>query len=584
MNDSNSKGGIHKKLNTLFAEAINEVTKVGLDCDPHIRPAVRPEFGDYQANFAIGLAKRFNQKASDLALSVIDHIKPSLMFDSLTVAGPGFINIQLANFFLNEALSEFIKDDFHSFKTARPETIVIDYGGMNVAKEMHVGHLRSSIIGDALSRIFEFVGHKVIRQNHLGDWGTQFGMLVESILEQGIQFYQTTVPDLNVLYQQAKVKFDTDPLFAERAKKQVVYLQQGQKESLAVWQDLVSKSEIYFQSVLQRLDLKLNASHHRGESAYKDHLPVLVENLLKAGLAVREQNAVVIFLPGFVDAEKNPLPLMIQKSDGAYLYATTDLAAAEYRLKTFQPDRLIYVTDARQKLHFSMLFEAIKKIGWGTPQTRFYHITFGAVLNEDKKPFKTRSGEAIKLIDLIDEAERKAGSIIENKNTIVSDTEKERLAHIIGIGALKYADLSSDLARDYVFSWERLLSFEGNTAPYLQNAYVRIHSVFRKGGINRKILVEQSPEITDLQEHRLTVKLLQFEACIEALLQDLRPNRLCTYLYELAAQFHQFYENCPILTSTNEKQKWTRLLLCDAVEKVLKQGLDLLGIQVIEKM
>ncbi|MCC2667142.1 MAG: Arginyl-tRNA synthetase [Gammaproteobacteria bacterium] len=575
---------LKKTLQKIFSDAITQA--FGQSVDPLVQVASRPEFGDYQANFALGLAKQMGAKPQEIANKVVEILKENPTFSELTVSGPGFINIKLHPVFLNQALQSLLADShFKQLQASQKQTVVVDYGSVNVAKEMHVGHLRSAAIGDAVVRVLEFLGHTVIRQNHLGDWGTQFGMLIEYIFSENIQVdADSMLSDLTSLYKKSKEKFDADEDFARRARDRVVALQGGEPESFAVWENLVKQSERYSEQVYGRLDVLLEKTDNRGESFYNPYLPTLVDDLVAKKLAQLDQGAVVMFLPGFVDQDKKPLPMLIKKSDGGYLYATTDLAAGCYRINELKADRLIYVIDARQSLHIQMLFSALHKIGCAKENTQLEHLSFVSVLGEDKKPFKTRSGESILLLDLIDEAEKRALKIIEERNPTLSAEEKQKAAHVIGVGALKYADLSNDLVRDYVFDWNKMLSFDGNTAPYLQNAYVRIQAIFRKGKIDVNSLKRESLNITAPEEHVLVLKVLEFSEVVLTVAEDLRPHKLCTYLFELAAKFHQFYEACPILSNTDLQQRDTRLVLCGAVAHVLKTGLELLGIGTLDRM
>lgn len=572
-------------LTQLFSTTLTELFETP-EIDPLLQKGTRPELGDYQANCALRLAKKWDRSPMELAQAIVEALPAHPLIASTQVSAPGFINIQLDSAYLFSALTAILQEE--TLQTTHPQRIVIDYGGANVAKEMHIGHLRSALIGDALARIYGFLGHTVIRQNHLGDWGTQFGMLIERLLEEDKAVnplsQETSLGDLNQLYRSAKKKFDEDPVFAERARKRVVLLQSGDPDTQAIWQTLVNQSEQYFQAVYERLDVLLKKEDNRGESHYNAMLPHLTETLLAQGVAVEDQGAAVIFLPGFTDAENRPLPLMIRKSDGGYLYATTDLAALQFRLQTLQADRVIYVVDARQKLHFSMLFAAAEKAGWvASSAVQLEHLAFGSILGSDKKPFKTRSGDSIRLMDVVEEAEKRAFSLIEERQTTLTESEKREAAHRIGVGALKYLDLSNDLIKDYVFDWEKMLSFDGNTAPYLQNAYVRIQSIFRKAGKREKPLFqEEKPDYSPL-EHALCLKTLEFYEAVALAAQELRPHKLCHYLYELATQFHRFYEACPILSAEVVLQE-RRLILCEATAKVLKTGLFLLGILTVERM
>jgi arginyl-tRNA synthetase len=576
---------IKKKLQQIFSCGISQC--FGADyanIDPLIQSAGRTELGDYQANFSLSLSKKINRPPLDIANQIVEALKTEKIFSELTVSGPGFINIRLNTDFLNQCLEAYLLDpQFIGLKTKEPQTIIIDYGSANVAKEMHVGHLRSAVIGDSLVRIFTLLGHKVLAQNHVGDWGTQFGMLIENLLEEKIDLRTQEMGDLNLLYKKAKEKFDNNAEFAERSRERVVSLQAGDPQSLAIWQSIVTQSEFYFQAVYKQLDVLLTQDDVRGESFYNPMLPGLVEMLLQQGLAKKDKDAVIIDLPGFLNQDKEPLPFLIRKSDGAYLYATTDLAAAHFRLKELSANRIIYVTDARQKLHFQMLFAAIEKAGWLDAHHKVEHVAFGTILGEDKKPFKTRSGDVIRLIALIEEAEKRAQDIILTRHTDLSPEEIKERAHGLGIGALKYADLSNDLVKDYVFNWNQMLAFEGNTAPYLQNAYVRIQAIFRKGNIQTENL-KGKINIRTSEERALALKALAFPDVIEQVAEDLRPHKLCTYLYELAAHFHHFYEVCPILNNVDSTEGESRLKLSRSIAQLLKTGLDLLGIKTLERM
>jgi arginyl-tRNA synthetase len=576
---------LKKHLTSLFSKAITacfgqEYAKT----DPLVQPAGKPELGDYQANFALSLSKKLGRPPLSIAEEVREKLKTETDFETVTVSGPGFINVRFSEVFFNAAADGYVHDPtFARFKVSQPEIIVVDYGGANVAKEMHVGHLRSAVIGDAIVRLFTFLGHNVIGQNHIGDWGTQFGMLIEYLLAENKEVSLQDVRDLNTLYRQAKVRFDEDAAFADRARARVVLLQAGDRESLAIWKTIVDQSELYFQQVYKDLDVLLTQAQVRGESFYNPLLPSLVEDLIQQGVAQKDKEAVVITLPGFVNQDKEPLPLLIRKSDGGYLYATTDLAALQFRLKELKAERIVYITDSRQKLHFQMLFAAAQKTGWLTSETHLDHLAFGTVLGADKKPFKTRSGEVVRLVELLDEAKDRARAIVEARHTDLAGAEVAHRAHCLGVGALKYADLSSDLVKDTIFNWDHMLSFEGNTAPYLQNAYVRIQAIFRKGEI--EVTTLQGPiSVSTLEERALILKALAFADVLDQVATDLRPHKLCTYLYELAACFHGFYEGCPILNNPNSSERQSRLTLSHLVANFLKTGLHLLGIQTLERM
>lgn len=571
----------------MFREAILTAFK-GLvtDCDPSIEAATRPEFGDYQANFAMKLAKQLQKKPIDIANAVISELQSQKkIFKILEASGPGFINMTITNEFLAESLQPLANDDRLGIaEESFPQTVVVDYGSANVAKEMHVGHIRSLTMGDAIVRILGFLGHQVIRQNHLGDWGTQFGMLIEYLYEVGEHDHSHALSDLDALYKKSKKRFDEDSVFADKARARVVALQSGDETTLTIWKRLVKESLQYFHKIYEWLNLLLTEQDVRGESFYNPLLANTVAELEQKGLAEDSHGAVVIFLEGFLGPDKNPVPLIIRKKDGGYLYATTDLAAAKFRIKELGAKRLIYLTDARQKQHFAMLFATVRKAGWATDEVRLEHIPFGSILGKDGKPFKTRAGESIKLVALLEEAESKAMQIVSTKNRELTSSQLSQIAHDIGIGALKYADLRTDKVKDYIFDWDKLLSFEGNTAPYLQNAYVRIRAIFRKGVIERTEIKNSKILLETETEHKLAIKILDFPELIYSVAEDLSLHRLCDYLYELAATFHQFYENCPILSLKEKDRRDSRLLLADLTAQTLKLGLSLLGIKALEMM
>ncbi|OAI49248.1 hypothetical protein AYO45_03045 [Gammaproteobacteria bacterium SCGC AG-212-F23] len=572
---------IRQQLQQIFTATIKEIH--GVDTDPMLQPAGRPEYGDYQANFALRLAKTLQKKPFDIANAVITKLQASPLFAKLEASGPGFINITLKDTALENQLQKLMtQEHLGLIKTPHPDTVVVDYSSANVAKEMHVGHLRTTIIGDAIARILNFLGHQVIRQNHIGDWGTQFGMLIEHLIESHWQVHQTA--DLTTLYQQAKKRFDEDKIFAERARARVVALQEGDKKSREIWQQLVKHSLQYFQSIYQKLDVLLVEKDVCGESFYNDKLNALVTELQQKNIAAVDQGAVVIFLKDFFDPDGNPLPMLIRKSDGGYLYATTDLAAIRYRIQELKANRLIYVVDARQKQHFDMLFAAAQVAGWADNTIRLEHVEYGTVLGEDHKPFKTRSGDTIKLNELLAEAEKRAAALILQKHPEIAAEELAQLANRVGIGALKYADLRNDKAKDYVFSWDRMLAFDGNTGPYLQNAYVRIAAIFRKSPVDVQALDAVSLHISSPIEHILAVKIAEFPDVVSAIANHLHLHYLCDYLYDLAGLFHKFYEHCPVLTVSDTRVRDSRLQWCVLTARTLKLGLNLLGIQVLERM
>lgn len=552
------------------------------DIDPLVQPANNPKFGDYQANLAMPLAKRLGEKPRDIAEAIVAKLDLGPGFDPPTIAGPGFINLTLQPAALADIANGLASDDRLGVPKAQaPQTVVIDYSSPNVAKEMHVGHLRSTVIGDALARVLAFQGHTVIAQNHVGDWGTQFGMLIEHLLEQGDAEHGQD--GLTALYKQAKQRFDAEPDFAERAKQRVVKLQGGDEETLTVWRSLVDQSAAYFDSIYERLGIQLDPGDICGESFYNPKLPGIIDRLIADGAATESKGALVVFVEGYTDREGEPLPMIVRKSDGGYLYATTDFAAANHRINTLHGDRLIYVVGSPQRQHFEMLFAALRKHGWADDSVRLDYVPFGSVLGEDGKMFKTRSGETVRLVDLIDEAEQRAADAVKEKNPDLAD-DATSIGKVVGIGALKYADLSSDRVKDYKFSWDRMLALEGNTAPYLVNAYVRICSIFRKAELGMAGFTA-SVTIGDPNEKALVLKLMQFGPTVESVAESLEPHRLCNYLYDLASAFHKFYEHCPVLRSdVPEDVRASRLALCKLVASALERGLDLLGIGVVDRM
>jgi arginyl-tRNA synthetase len=550
------------------------------DVDPLIRPAQNPKFGDYQANVAMSLAKRLKASPREVAAAILEKLDLDGVCEPPEIAGPGFINLRLTADYLADQAAALQADERLGVRPAEtPQQVVVDYSGPNVAKEMHVGHLRSTVIGDALVRTLAFLGHRVTRQNHLGDWGTQFGMLIEHMVDQGVRPGERyEVADLNRLYQQAKQKFDADPAFADRARQRVVLLQQGDDATLALWKQLVAESERHFEEVYRRLGVRLQPEDSRGESTYNDQLSPVADDLLQADLAKVSEGALCVFVPGYES------PLMVRKADGGYGYDATDLAALRHRITELEADRLIYVTDFRQKEHFAKVFHTAEQAGW-LRHAVAEHVTFGAILGEDGRPFRTRAGEVVKLIDLLDEARERAMAIVRAKNPDLDPAEQKRVAEVVGIGAIKYADLASDRTRDYVFSWDRMLAMDGNTAPYLQYAYARIRSIFRKAGLDGPPLVPASRmTIEHPAEKALILKLLQLGPTVRRVSETLMPHHLCNYLYDLATGFSAFYENCRVVDADSEPVRDSRLVLCDLTARTLQRGLELLGIEVLERM
>lgn len=560
------------------------------DADPILRPAQNPRFGDYQANLAMSLGKQLGQKPRDLAQKIADQLPIGELFEKYEVAGPGFINLTLTKQALNSAGAEMLLDDQLLVPRANtPETVVVDYSSPNVAKEMHVGHLRSTVIGDCIVRVLEATGHRVIRQNHLGDWGTQFGMLIENLLDQ--QSDLSALTDLTPIYQAAKQRFDDEPDFQERAKRRVVALQSGDVETLALWKQLVAATVRYLDGMYTRMGVRLTPEDICGESFYNSALPGVVERLKAEGHLVEDAGAQCIFPKGYKNKDGDPLPMIVQKADGGYLYATTDLAAVLHRTQTLQATRVIYVIGLPQRTHIEMLTQVVTDFGWISPEVRMQYVGFGSVLGADRKMLKTRSGESVKLVSLLEEAEQRACAVVRAKNADKAEdaqlSEAEVLAtgNAIGIGALKYADLSSDRIKDYLFDWERMLAFDGNTAPYLVNAYVRIQSIFRKANVAGADLDGAALAVQADAERALLLQLVRYGSAVVSVAESLEPHRLCGYLYDVASAFHGFYEHCPVLKSdVPEAVRASRLVLCELTARVLRDGLQLLGIRTVEQM
>ena len=557
------------------------------ECAPMVAPSKKSGFGDYQANGAMAAANKMKTNPRTLAAAIVEQLTLDNIAAKIEIAGPGFINIHLSPTWLAAQLGQAKNDARLGIATVdTPQTTVVDYSSPNLAKEMHVGHLRSSIIGDALVRLLEFQGHKVIRQNHVGDWGTQFGMLTAELEEHlsGDDEGGLALNDLEVFYRQSKQHFDEDPAFAEKARAYVVKLQSGDKNILKLWQQFKNTSLKHSEEMYTALNVSLKPEDVRGESFYNNDLPILVKELQQQGLAVESEGAQVAFLEEMADKEGNPSPVLIQKKGGGYLYATTDLAALRYRANTLKADRVLYFIDARQSLHMQQVFTLAKKAKFVPTDINLEHCAFGTMMGADGTPFKTRSGDTVKLADLLAEAVERAEKLVREKNTDLTDQQIKEVARKVGIGAVKYADLSKTRTNDYIFNWESMLSFEGNTAPYLQYGYTRIQSIFRKADTSPS---ELSGELTleAEQEKALALKLLQLSECLEQVAREAYPHILCNYLYELASLYMSFYEACPILKDGISKTtRNSRLQLCAQVANSLKTGLDLLGIEVMERM
>jgi arginyl-tRNA synthetase len=572
---------IAERLDQAFRRAIRQAFNV--DADPLIALAQNPAFGDYQANAAMGLAKQLAQSTGQktnpraVAEQIKDKLELGELAEEVTIAGPGFINVRLAPAWLWRQLQAISPDTRLGLEPAAdPQTVLIDYSGPNVAKQMHIGHLRSTNIGDALSRILEFQGQNILRQNHMGDWGTQFGMLLAYLKKrQGDE--ASHIEDLDEFYRAARQVFDTDPAFADESRQTVVRLQSGQAEELRLWQRIVEESRAHFQPLYERMNVRLSQADERGESFYNNLLADTVRELKEKGVAVESEGAVVIFIKGY------EAPLIIQKRDGGFGYATTDLAALRYRIRELGAKRIIYVTDARQSQHFAQVFSAARQAGW-TEGVILEHAQFGSILGEDGKPMKTRQGETVKLKAVLDEAENRAFELVSEKSTGLDEVARHAVARAVGIGAVKYFDLNKDRAGDYIFDWQKMLAMDGNTAPYLQYAYARIQSIFRKSAADAPcaagVLTGASPADAALntpQELSLAKHLLRLGEVLELVARELKPHHLCNYLYELSARFSGFYEHCPVLQS-QEPTRTHRLALCRLTADTLGLGLDLLGI------
>ena len=632
---------------TVEREAQAAFAAAGIADSPVVlQPTKNAEHGDFQINGVMGAAKKAKQNPRELAQKVAEALADNAMIESAEVAGPGFINLRLRPEFLAQNIQTALNDArFGVAKTDKPQTVVIDYSSPNLAKEMHVGHLRSSIIGDSISRVLEFMGNTVIRQNHVGDWGTQFGMLVAYLVEQQKDNAAFELADLEQFYRAAKVRFDEDPAFADTAREYVVKLQGGDETVLALWKQFVDISLSHAQAVYDTLGLKLRPEDVAGESTYNNDLQPVVDDLAQKGLAVEDDGAKVVFLDEFKNKEGEPAAFIVQKQGGGFLYASTDLACLRYRVGTLHADRLLYVVDHRQALHFEQLFTTSRKAGYLPEDVKAEFIGFGTMMGKDGKPFKTRSGDTVKLVDLLDEAINRAEQVVKEKNpkwqltteledglkkissltnsdnlknklkynlenkkleitlendvvyhlpidkidkivrgaeeytdTALSDAEK--IARVVGIGAVKYADLSKNRTSDYVFDWDAMLSFEGNTAPYLQYAYTRVQSVFRKAG---EWDATAPTVLTEPLEKQLAAELLKFEDVLQSVADTAYPHYLAAYLYQIATLFSRFYEACPILKSEGATRN-SRLQLAKLTGDTLKQGLELLGIDVLDVM
>ena len=558
--------------------------------DPIIVPASNPRFGDYQSNVAMSLTKRLKQAPRNIAQKIIDRLDVADICQTPEIAGPGFINLTLKPAYLEGQLQGMQTDDRLGIAPVQnPQKVAIDFSSPNIAKEMHVGHLRSTIIGDSIARVLEFQGHDVLRLNHVGDWGTQFGMLITYLTEAYPDALTTAdaldIGDLVAFYKKAKLRFDEDEDFKAASRDAVVKLQGGDEDTRKAWQLLCEQSRREFQKIYDGLDINLT---ERGESFYNPLLPQIVEVLDELGLLVEDEGAKCVFLEGYTNREGKPQPLIIQKSNGGYNYATTDLAALRYRIAEDGATRLIYIVDAGQGTHFAQVFQVAKRAGWIPETVEAIHVPFGLVQGEDGKKLKTRAGETVRLQDLLDEAIVRARTDLEQRLEAEERTETEafisRVAEVVGLSSVKYADLSQNRTSNYVFSYDKMLALQGNTAPYLLYAYVRVQGISRRGEIDFANLGENVKiGLTEEAELTLAKHLLSLSEVLDTVAAELLPNRLCQYLFELSQKFNQFYEQCSVLKA-EEPQRTSRLMLCDLSARTLKLGLSLLGIQVLERM
>ncbi|WP_109103715.1 arginine--tRNA ligase [Aggregatibacter segnis] len=575
-------------IQSILSEKIKQaMIAAGADeqCEALVRQSGKVQFGDYQANGIMPAAKKLGLNPREFAQSVLDKAELQDIAEKTEIAGPGFINIFLKDTWLADNINRAVQDPKLGVHNPEKQTVVVDYSSPNVAKEMHVGHLRSTIIGDAVVRTLEFLGNNVIRANHVGDWGTQFGMLI-AYLEKMENEHATEMElsDLEAFYRAAKKHYDEDPVFAEKARNYVVKLQSGDEYCRTMWQKLVKITMQQNQHNYDRLNVTLTDKDVMGESLYNPMLPGIVEDLKKQGLAVEDDGALVVYLDEFKNKDGDPMGVIVQKKDGGFLYTTTDIAAAKYRYETLKANRALVFSDTRQSQHMQQAWLITRKAGYVPDSFQLEHKNFGMMLGKDGKPFKTRSGDTVKLADLLDEAIERAGVLISQKSTALSEQEKADVIEAVGIGSVKYADLSKNRTTDYVFDWDNMLSFEGNTAPYMQYAYTRIRSIFNRSQIALSEVEQAQLSITDEKERALAIKLLQFEEAVQVVGKEGTPHVLCAYLYELAGVFSSFYEHCPILNNDDHQVKLSRLKLALLTERTLKQGLDLLGIKTVEKM
>ena len=572
-------------LNKRIKAAMNDMG-VPSKCSPSISESIRPEFGDFQANGVMAAAKVMGSNPRQVALDVIAKLDLKGIAEKIEIAGPGFINIHLSNDFLTESIMKLSVDKALGIRKVQPQKIVIDYSSPNLAKEMHVGHLRSTIIGDSVARTLEFLGHNVIRQNHMGDWGTQFGMLIAELEDEQStkEKHSLLLGDLEIFYQRSKKHFDRDINFANKARDYVVKLQSGDEHCLGLWKNFIDISIAHIESIYQDLNVTLKTSDIKPESSYNEDLGKILADLKDKNLAVEDQGAQVVFLSELSDKKGTPSAVIIEKSGGGFLYATTDLAALRYRNDNLKPDRILYFIDARQSLHMKQVFVLAKKAEFVDKNISLEHHAFGTMMSKDGKPFKTRTGGTIKLSELLKEATERATALVKTKNPGLPKDEVTSIAKKLGIGAVKYADLSKTRTNDYIFNWDSMLCFEGNTAPYLQYAYTRIYSLFEKASIQPND-ISRNIDICTVFERNLVLSLLHFGETLDQVAAQGYPHILCNYLYNLASSYMVFYENCPVFKENiPQETRDSRLMLSRITSQILEKGLSLLGIEVMKKM
>ena len=601
----------HKQIELKLQQAVSAVLPEADVSTILVRPCPDPKFGDYQSNALMSLARSRKMNPRQLATNVLAKLDVGDWCEKVEIAGAGFLNFCLKNSVLTDTLQSAARGEFLFFEKTGPSvrTFVIDFSSPNVAKPMHVGHIRSTILGDSLARTLRLLGHRVITDNHIGDWGTQFGMLLlgwKSHLDRAA-LDRDPIAELERIYKVINAECAANPARLEEAKQELVKLQNGNAVNYNIWRDMIVLSQIQFDKIYSRLGIKFDCTY--GESHYNPMLKEVVSDLLERGIARESESAIAIFFDDFPQLKEHPA--LVRKSDGGFNYTTTDLATLAYRLETWQPDTIIYVTDGRQQLHFQQVFTAFRKWQRASgilpedhssvgstgrmpaerPEVKLAHVWFGSILGEDGKPFKTRSGETVKLADLLDEAEERAFTLVSEKNPDLPEAQRREIARVVGLDAVKYADLLPNRQSDYVFSWDKMLALQGNTAPYLQYAYTRIKSIFRKSDVASALRADGSAHsagsttlaLSAPEEIALAKHLLNFGLTLEAVAEEYRPNFLCNFLFELAGKFTSFYENCPVLKA-DDATRSSRLALCDLTARVLKQGLDVLGIEVVEQM